>query len=92
MALDGHKVRLRTGNKENYIIFNGQEFVFQNGIIASVHDAPSEGWEVYKQKKLVELKCFYITEGNYLFTINDKKDREIPYTIKDGKIFIEVTE
>ena len=42
-----------------------------------------------KQKKLVELKCHI--DGTEFFSDTDKtRGKEIPYTIKDGKIFIEV--
>jgi hypothetical protein len=45
-----------------------------------------------KQKKLVELK-FWINENGWCWFHSELKEaswKEIPYTIKDGKIFIEV--
>jgi hypothetical protein len=42
-----------------------------------------------KQKKLVELKLYETDFDEYYFSKTDG-NAKIPYTIKDGKIFIEV--
>jgi len=43
-----------------------------------------------KQKKLVELKAYMMGDNYCAFTWEEEENKkEIPYTIKDGKIFIE---
>ena len=49
--------------------------------------------EPTKQKKLVEVKCYESEVGNLVFSdVLPAFVKKIPYTIKDGKIFIEVEE
>jgi len=45
-----------------------------------------------KPKKLVEMKCYLYSDQIVFFSNNPNSTsvEEIPYTIKDGKIFIEV--
>jgi len=93
MALDGHRVRCLEWAKHEFIYWDGFSFKFDDQLVVSSLQNVGD-WEIYqepKQKKLVELKC-YGEAGYVMLTINDEIRVEIPYTIKDGKIFIEVEE
>ncbi len=71
------------------IIVDKHGVTYENSVMVAWNESDLE---LVKQKKLVMSKCyvssyssiFYFSENKY-----NEKDKEIPYTIKDGKIFIE---
>jgi hypothetical protein len=97
MALDGHKVRHTHWKPEICLIWDTGHFrlIHNKSVVSLSASFDEDGWELYqplKQKKLVELK-FWINENGWCWFHSELKEaswKEIPYTIKDGKIFIEV--
>jgi hypothetical protein len=88
-ALDGHKIRHKSWIVGSYAYFDGYIFTDDYGYL--VKDEPDDGWELYiepKQKKLVELKCY--EHNDVYFAVGKQYHKELPYIIKDGKIFIEM--
>jgi len=94
--LEGKRVGHKRIPAWDYLYFSDR-FYDSEEITIDVNYIEENDWEIDqepKQKKLVELKLWKNVEGEYALSeiLDIRHWDEIPYAIKDGKIFIEVEE